>query len=89
MVRGFPNGPGDRDSIPGRDIPKTQKMVLYAALFSTQHYKERIKDEKRAIQEVAPSPTPLCSSYWKQSFRIAFDYGHQLYESNHSPSSFG
>ena len=29
--------------IPGRVIPKTQKIVLDAALFSTQHYKMRIK----------------------------------------------
>ena len=28
MVRVFTNGPGDLDSIPGRVIPKTQKMVL-------------------------------------------------------------
>ena len=37
------NGPGDRGSIPGRVIPKTQKMVLDAAFLSTQHYKVRIK----------------------------------------------
>ena len=39
MSRVFANGPGDRGSIPGRVIPKTQKMVLDAALLSTQHYK--------------------------------------------------
>ena len=27
--RVFANGPGDRGSIPGRVIPKTQKMVRY------------------------------------------------------------
>ena len=31
----FANGPGDRGSIPGRVIPKTQKMVLDAALLRT------------------------------------------------------
>ena len=36
---------GDRDSIPGRIIQKTQKMVLDAALLNTQHYKVRIKDK--------------------------------------------
>ena len=36
-------GPGDRGSIPGRVIPKTQKMVLDAALLNTQYYKTRIK----------------------------------------------
>ena len=28
---------------------------------------------------VAPSPTPLCSSYWKGSLRVALDYDRQLY----------
>ena len=32
MSRVFANGPEDRVSIPGRVIPKTQKMVLDAAL---------------------------------------------------------
>ena len=30
-VRVFANGPGDLGSIPGRVIPKTQKMVLDAS----------------------------------------------------------
>ena len=34
----FANGPGDQVSIPRRVIPKTQKMVLDAALPTTQHY---------------------------------------------------
>ena len=42
-VRVFANGPGDLGSIPGRVIPKTQKMVLDAALLNTQHYKVWIK----------------------------------------------
>ena len=37
------NGPANQGSIPGRVIPKTQKMVLGATLFNTQHYKVRIK----------------------------------------------
>ena len=36
MSKVFANGPGDWSSIPGRVIPKTQKMVLDAALLSTQ-----------------------------------------------------
>ena len=35
--------PGDRGSIPGQVIPKTQKMVLDAALLNTQYYKVRVK----------------------------------------------
>ena len=41
--RVFTNGLGDWGSIAGRVIPKTQKMVLYAILLNTQHYKVRIK----------------------------------------------
>ena len=39
----FAYGPGGKGSIPGRVIPKTQKMALDAALLNTQHYKLRIK----------------------------------------------
>ena len=35
MSRVFANSPGDRGSIPGRVIPKSQKMVLDAALLNT------------------------------------------------------
>ena len=38
MIRVFANDQGDWGS-----IPKTQKMVLDASLFSTQHYKEWVK----------------------------------------------
>ena len=41
----YANGPGDRDSIPGWVISKTQKMVLDAALLNTQYYKVRIKGQ--------------------------------------------
>ena len=43
MVRVFANDSGDLGSIPGRVIPKTQKMVLDITLLNTQHYKVRIK----------------------------------------------
>ena len=43
ISRVFAHGPGNRGSIPGRVIPKTQKMVLDSALLNTQHYKVRIK----------------------------------------------
>ena len=44
MVRVF-NRPGDQSSIPGRFIPKTQKMVFDASLLNTQHYEILIKDK--------------------------------------------
>ena len=79
-VRVFANGPGDLGSIPGRVIPKTQKMVLDASLLSTQHYKVRIKGKvKQSRKGVAPSPTHWCSSYRKRSLRVTLDYGRQLY----------
>ena len=75
----FANGPGDLGSVPGRVIPKTQKMVLDASLLNTQHYKVRIKGKVEQSREgVAPSPTPWCSSYWKGSLRVTLDYGHQF-----------
>ena len=43
ISRVFDNGPEDRGSIQGLIIPKTQKMVLDAALLYTQHYKVMIK----------------------------------------------
>ena len=43
MSRMFTNGLGDQGSIPVWVIPKTQKMIIDAALLNTQHYKVRIK----------------------------------------------
>ena len=44
MVRVFAHGLIDQSSIPGRVIPKTQKMVLDASLLNTQHYNVWIKE---------------------------------------------
>ena len=79
-VRVFANGPGDLGSIPGKVIPKTQKMVLDASLLNTQHYKVQIKGKVEQSREgVAPSPTHWCSSYRKGSLRATLDYGRQLF----------
>ena len=43
MSRVFTNGQGDRGSILGRVMPKTQKIVLDVALLNTQHYNVKIK----------------------------------------------
>ncbi len=50
-VRVFANCPGDLGSIPGRVIPKTQKMVLDASLLNTQYYKVRIKGKVEQSRE--------------------------------------
>ena len=52
MSKVFVHGPGDRGSIPGQVIPKTQKMVLDAALLNTQHYKVRIKGKVEQFREL-------------------------------------
>ena len=45
-VRVIANGPGGLGSIPGRVIPKTQKLELDAFLLNTQHYKIKGKVEQ-------------------------------------------
>ena len=49
--RVFAYVPGDRGSIPGRVIPKTQKTLIDAALFSTKPYKVRIKSKVEQSRE--------------------------------------
>ena len=51
MVIVFANGSGDLGSIPGRVIPKTQKMVLDAALLNPQQYKVGIKGKVEQSRE--------------------------------------
>ena len=51
MVIVFANGPGDLRSIPGRVIPKTQKLILDISLLNTQHYKVRIKRKVDEFKE--------------------------------------
>ena len=67
MVRIFAKGPGNRGSIPGRIIVRTQNMVLDASLLSTQHYKVRIKGKLRNPRKrEAPSSTTRCCRYVKR-----------------------
>ena len=51
MGRVFANGPGDRRSIPGQVIPKTQKRVLDASLLNIQYYKVNIKGKVEQSKE--------------------------------------
>ena len=51
MSRVFANGLGDLGSIPGRVMLRTQKIVLDATLFNTQHYKVRIKSKVEQSRE--------------------------------------
>ena len=56
MVRVFANGQGDLGSIPGRVIPKTQKMILDASLLNTQQYKVGIKGKVEQSRERSNVP---------------------------------
>ena len=56
MSRVFTNGPWDRGSIPGRVIPKNQKIVLNEALLNTQNYKVRIKGKVKQSRERNSAP---------------------------------
>ena len=50
-LRNYTFGSGDQSSILGQVIPKTQKMVLDAALLNTQHYKVKIKGKVEQSRE--------------------------------------
>ena len=68
MVTVFANGLVDVGSIPGRVIPKTQKMVFDVTLLNTQHFKVRIKGKvEQSRKRSSAPPTPQCSSYRKES----------------------
>ena len=58
----FTNGPGDLCSIPGRVIPKIQKLVFDAAFLTLRfiRYESRVKWDNPG--KVAPSRTPRFSS---------------------------
>ena len=51
MGRVFTNGLGDRISIPGQMVLKTQKIVPDATLLNTQHYKVQIKGKLEQSRE--------------------------------------
>ena len=72
MSWAFANGLGDRDSIPGRVISKTKKMVLDTALLHTQNPEVRIKGKVEHSMEWS-SIFPRCSSYWKGDLWVTLD----------------
>ena len=53
-------GPGDRGSISGQVIRKTQKLVLDATLLNTLYYKVRIKGKGGQPGEMSSAPLHLC-----------------------------
>ena len=79
-VKVFANSPGHLRSIPGRVIPKTQKMVLDSSLLNTQHYKVRIKGKVEQSRERS-SALPYTLVYYplKRNLRGTLDYGRLLF----------
>ena len=74
MGRVFTYGSVNQGSILGQVIPKSQKMVLDAALLNTQHYKIRIKGKVDQSREWCRAlPMLQCSNYWKGSVRVTLD----------------
>ena len=74
MNRVSAKDPGDWGSIPGRVIPKTQKMVLDPALLNIKHYKVSIKGKVEQSKEGNSTlPYTSCSSYCKRILRVTFD----------------
>ena len=56
----FANGQGDLGSIAGQVKPKTQKMILDAALLNTQHSNVKIKGkvvQSREWSSILPNST--------------------------------
>ena len=65
---------------PGRVLPKTQKMVLDAALINIQHYKVRIKGKvAQSRKRSSALPYTSVSSQLKREHLVSLDYAHQLY----------
>ena len=72
MSRVFINGPADQGTVPGRVIPKNQKMVLDTALLNTQYYKVRIKVKVEQSMECS-SALPNTSIFVSASHRRGLD----------------
>ena len=80
MSKVFTNGPGDRGSLPGRVISKTQKWYLMPPCLTfsiiTQGLRVKWSNPENGV---VPLPIPWCSSYWKGSLPVTLDYGHKHY----------
>ena len=55
-----------------------QSLIPPCSILTNIRYLSRIKWSNPG-KGVVPSPTPWCSSYWKGSLLVAFDYGCWLY----------
>ena len=78
--RVFANDLGDRGSIPGLVIPKTQKwyFIRPCLALSIIQFLSRV-NWSNPEKGVEPYPTHRCRSYWKEKHCVTLDYGHWLY----------
>ena len=77
MGRVFANSPGDQDSIPGRIIPKTLKMVLDTSLLNSQQYKVRIKGKVEQSKERSSALSVVAiekGAFWSLSTTVANNF---------------
>ena len=59
-------------------LKKKWYLIPPCLTISIMRYISRVKWSNPG-KGVAPSLTPRCSSYWKGSFLVAYDYSRQLY----------
>ncbi len=74
----FANGPGVLGSIESYQRLKKWCLMPPCLTLSILRYGSRVKWSNPG-KGVAPSPTPWCSSYRKESLWVTFNYGHHLY----------
>ena len=80
MSRVFASGPEDQGSIASRVIQNIQKLYLMPLCFTLSiiRYGSRVKWRNPGNWAVSSS-RPRCSSKWKDSFQVTFEYSCQLY----------
>ena len=68
--RAFASGLGDQGSILGWVIPKTQKMLLDAALLNTQHCKIRVKSKAELLKKESLGHPWIRSPPWLWTYTL-------------------
>ena len=58
--------------------PKKWNLTPPCLILSIMRFVSRVKWSSPG-KGVVPSPMPWCSSYWKESFQVALDYGCQIF----------
>ena len=69
---------GVQNQVESYQRPEKRYLIFPCLTLSIIWYVSRVKWSNTG-KRVALSPIPRCSSYWKESFCVALDYGRQLY----------